>query len=70
MTVFDKFSESNYSENAFKWILDLVDHRFSVQNKDNVNINERKRNKKLTKNLVHDLAFFQCFKLMPKFEEI
>ena len=63
-------SESNFSENAFKWILDFVDNSFTKRNKENIQLNTRERNYTLTKNLVHDFAFFQCCKLIPQFEEM
>ena len=62
--------ESNFSENAFKWILDLVDNLINERNEENTRINKRERNYTLTKELKHDFAFFQCCKLVPQFEKI
>ena len=63
-------TESNFSENAFKWILELVDEQVSLRNKDNIHVNTRERNYNLTKNLVHDFSFYQCCRLIPQFEKM
>ena len=70
--IFDShFSEdSNFSVNAFSWILDHVTKEVERRNKENQDIVEKQRNYTLTLILIHEFTFFQCCKLLPRFEQL
>ena len=61
---------SNFSVSAFSWILELITEEVKVRNIENQNMNEKERNYTLTFDLFHDFTFFQCCKLLPRFEQL
>eukprot|EP00800_Vazella_pourtalesii_P023190 TRINITY_DN927_c0_g1_i1.p1 TRINITY_DN927_c0_g1~~TRINITY_DN927_c0_g1_i1.p1 ORF type:complete len:528 (-),score=38.14 TRINITY_DN927_c0_g1_i1:67-1650(-) len=61
---------SNFSVNAFSWLLELVTKEIDQRNLENQNMNEKERNYKLTPHLTHEFTFFQCCKLLPRFEQL
>ena len=56
--------------NAFSWLLELVTKEIDQRNLENLNMNEKERNYTLTSHLIHEFTFFQCCKLLPRFEQL
>ena len=62
--------DSIFSVNAFSWILEFVTKEVERRNKENQEMNEKERNYTLTIQLIHEFTFFQCCKLLPRFEQL
>ena len=62
--------DSNFSINAFSGMLQLVSNEVKQRNAENQNLNEKARNYTLTIHLIHEFTFFQCCKLLPRFEQL